>query len=170
MGTATLVQTLTPSARPMELGLHIPPVRATCERPRMVAMVAQDLLEIQETGRRRQLLPQTLCPIGECLRLWGTQRGERLCHHLLETSTSDPLRQNRLNKKTRYFLQLPRQPHTGLRLLLLRGSQLSQHSDNLEGGLSLQVKDNQSNPDNQIPDSQSNPDNQIPDSQSNPDN
>jgi len=35
---------LTPSVQLMALGLHIPPVRATCERPRMVVMVAQDLL------------------------------------------------------------------------------------------------------------------------------
>ena len=48
-------------------------------------------------------------------------------------------------------------------------------ADNLEGGLSLPVTDNQipdsqSNQDNQIQYSQSNPDNQIQDSQSNQDN
>merc|ERR1712181_67382 len=120
-------------------------------------MIASAVLFLEPPRGPGQPLHQILCRIGECL---------RLCHHLLETSTSDLLRQNRLNKKTKYFLQLPRQPHTGLRLLLSKGSQLSPHSDNLEEGLSLQVTDNQIQdnqiPDNQIQDNQSNPDSLMP--------
>merc|ERR1711974_596725 len=57
---ATPARTLTPSVQLMALGLHIPPVRATCERPRMVVMVAQDLLGRKGTGLPRQSWPQTL--------------------------------------------------------------------------------------------------------------
>merc|ERR1711974_115256 len=103
---ATPARTLTPSVQLMALGLHIPPVRATCERPRMVVMVAQDLLGRKGTGLPRQSWPQTLCQIGECQRLSATQRGERLCLHLLGTSTLDLSRRNRLNEKTKDFVQL----------------------------------------------------------------
>merc|ERR1711974_487811 len=87
---ATPARTLTPSVQLMALGLHIPPVRATCERPRMVVMVAQDLLGRKGTGLPRQSWPQTLCL------------------HLLGTSTLDLSRRNRLNEKTKDFVQLQR--------------------------------------------------------------
>merc|ERR1711934_1344015 len=159
--TATRVLTLTPSVPLMALGLHIPPVRATCERLRMVVMVARDLLERRETGLQRQSLPQTQCQTGGCQRLWAIQRGEKLCLHLRETSTLDPLRQNRLNVKAKDFPQLQLQPQakTGPHLLLSRGSQLSPHSGNLEGGRPLQVTDSLSR---QAPENLSSRDNLKP--------
>merc|ERR1711974_580674 len=71
---ATPARTLTPSVQLMALGLHIPPVRATCERPRMVVMVAQDLLGRKGTGLPRQSWPQTLCQMGENQRLRPTPK------------------------------------------------------------------------------------------------
>merc|ERR1719300_738176 len=111
---ATPAQTLTLSVQLMALGLHIPPVRVTCERPRMAVMVAQDLLGRKGTGLQKQSWLQTQCQTGECQRLWATQRGERLFLHLLETSTSDLSKRNQLNEKSKDFLQLQKQPQAGL--------------------------------------------------------